>query len=55
VIGAFVAAVHDIAIERFGRIEEGSELDEWLRWATQQADRIDPLMPNPPSVLDETL
>ena len=27
--------------------------EEWLKWARDQADRLDPLSPSPPSVLDE--
>ena len=30
-----------------------SDLRNWLRWAEQQADRLDPLTPSPPSILDE--
>lgn len=33
-------------------IEEGSELEKWLDWAEQQADRLDPLVQSPPSILD---
>jgi hypothetical protein len=28
-------------------------LAEWLKWARDQADRLDPLTPSPPSILDE--
>ncbi|MFH1933295.1 MAG: hypothetical protein ABIN18_17100 [Pseudomonadota bacterium] len=28
-------------------------LVEWLKWAHDQADRLDPLSPSPPSILDE--
>ena len=35
---------------------EGSALDTWVRWASAQADRIDPLVsPKPPSILDENI
>jgi len=34
-------------------IEPGSELAEWLTWVEQQADRFDPLVKGPPSILDE--
>lgn len=27
----------------------------WLKWAHEQADRLDPLSPTPPSILDELL
>jgi hypothetical protein len=29
------------------------EVGTWLRWATDQADRLDPLKESPPSILDE--
>ena len=28
-------------------------LNEWLKWAKDQADRLDPLTKSPPSILDE--
>jgi hypothetical protein len=49
----YLAAVRELALKRHGRIEEGSELHQWLVWAGQQADRCDPLSPKPPSVLDD--
>lgn len=33
-------------------IEAGSELEKWLDWAEEQADRVDPLVQSPPSILD---
>jgi hypothetical protein len=33
-------------------IEAGSELEKWLDWAQEQADRVDPLVESPPSILD---
>ncbi len=33
-------------------IEVGSKLEKWLDWAEQQADRLDPLVQSPPSILD---
>lgn len=38
-----------------GDIAQNSDVSNWLEWATQQADRLDPLRENPPSVLDEQL
>jgi cell division protein FtsB len=35
-----------------GDPDNDADLREWLAWAGDQADRIDPLRPNPPSVLD---
>ena len=34
-------------------IETGSDFAQWLEWASQQADRLDPLAENPPSIIDE--
>ena len=33
--------------------EEQSETNAWIRWASEQADRLDPLRPSSPSVLDD--
>lgn len=33
-------------------MRKGSEAGNWLAWAMAQADRLDPLVANPPSVLD---
>ena len=42
-IRAYVEAVRQAAVESNDAIEAGSELDRWLAWVLQQADRIDPL------------
>ncbi len=42
-IRAYVEAVRQTAVQSKDAIEAGSELDRWLAWALQQADRIDPL------------
>lgn len=39
--------------QRTPEITSDEELRKWLNWATQQADRLDPLVKSPPSVLDE--
>jgi len=36
-------------------IAAGSEAAEWLAWVKQQADRFDPLVKSPPSILDESI
>ncbi len=40
-----------------GRVDElgieGDALAPWLTWATEQADRLDPFSPSPPSILDD--
>jgi hypothetical protein len=52
-VRTYIEAVKQAAIQKHGYINTGSELDNWLKWATQQADRLDPLSENPPSILDE--
>jgi hypothetical protein len=47
-IRAYLAAIKVQA--RSGRAIEGGA--EWIAWASDQADRLDPLRPTPPSVLD---
>src|SRR5438034_741856 len=42
-IRAFLGTVRANAIARHGEIRAGGELDQWLTWASEQADRIDPL------------
>jgi hypothetical protein len=39
---------------RNGVIESGNDVASWIEWAEQQANRLDPLRPSPPSILDET-
>lgn len=51
-IRAYLKAVRENALQKHGEIEPGSELDKWLTWADQQADRFDPLVESPPSILD---
>jgi hypothetical protein len=43
------------AVRGSKQIDAGSELDQWLVWANAQADRADPLVKSPHSVLDETI
>jgi hypothetical protein len=38
-----------------GARELGPDTVSWMEWALQQADRLDPLCPSPPSILDEKL
>jgi hypothetical protein len=33
-------------------IDPQSDKGQWVRWAKEQADRLDPLTPSPPSILD---
>jgi hypothetical protein len=48
----YVNVVEQSAMHNRGHIQPGSELDAWMRWAREQADRLDPLAPSPPSILD---
>jgi hypothetical protein len=52
-IRKYLAAARQSAIEQHGKINPGSEMDEWLIWAEKQADRLDPLVESPYSVLDD--
>lgn len=52
---AYIEAVRQKEMRAGGGIQSGSDLDEWIRWAHQQADRLDPLVESPYSVLDERL
>ncbi|MCC6207515.1 MAG: hypothetical protein IT488_05125 [Gammaproteobacteria bacterium] len=52
-IRAYLNAVQQEAIRKHGEVPAGSELERWLIWAVQQADRLDPLVDSPPSILDE--
>jgi len=51
----YISQVREFVTERDGAIEQGGELERWLKWADDQADRLDPFSPSPPSVLDERI
>jgi len=52
-IRQYAAAVKQAAIEKHGTISPGSQGNQWLIWAEQQADRLDPLVDSPYSVIDD--
>ncbi len=52
-IRAYIEAVRQTAIRKQQQIAEGSQLDQWLTWAHQQADHLDPLAERPSSDLNE--
>jgi len=52
-IREYVDTVKQNTISKNGEITSGSEVESWLIWATQQADRIDPLKESPFSILDQ--
>lgn len=51
----FINRSEQYYLDRDGDIEKGSEVAAWLEWARRQADRMDPFLPDPPSVLDEVI
>ena len=44
-IRAYLDAVRSVVDKRGDQIQTGSELDRWVRWATDHADHLDPLTP----------
>jgi hypothetical protein len=55
VLRAYIQTVEATARRNRDPIEDGSGFDEWLKWARRQAERLDPLVPSPPSILDERI
>jgi hypothetical protein len=49
----FINAVEAAAQAGSNPIEPKEELENWLKWAREQVDRLDPLTPSPQSILDE--
>ncbi len=39
----YISAVREAVVKKHGHIVPGSDIDQWLAWALQQADRFDPL------------
>ncbi len=52
-IRQYVEAFREAALRKHGTIELGTDVDKWITWAIRQADRLDPLVKSPPSILDE--
>lgn len=50
---AYIEAARAAAIANHGEVQPGSAHDRWLRWASEQADRIDPLKESPPCIVDQ--
>lgn len=42
-IRTYVTAFKEKFIARYGDIQAGSQLDQWMSWARRQADTMDPL------------
>jgi hypothetical protein len=49
----YIEARRQQHLAEHGAVEPDSKFAIWLAWANQQADRMDPLRPSPPSILDE--
>jgi hypothetical protein len=43
-IRSYIDAVKKWAIQKYGEIKPDGKLQQWLTWATNQADRLDPLV-----------
>jgi len=52
ILRGYIDAAEKTFVQRHGPVDPASEFGQWLVWASQQADRMDPLMPSPPSILD---
>ena len=46
-IRVYIKAVRQAAVQKHGEIAEDSQLAQWLTWANQQADHLDPMVKNP--------
>ncbi len=40
---AYLSALKDMLNAKHGEIQSGNQADQWLTWAHQHADRLDPL------------
>ena len=49
----YIQTVREAALARGETLADHSETGQWIKWATEQADRLDPLRPSPPSILDD--
>ena len=50
----YIEAIKEALVAKDGMLPEDGEAAAYLQWAAQQADRLDPLVQNPCSVLDES-
>ncbi len=53
VLRSYLAAIEDLLAKRPQPSAADSETAAWIRWAHQQADRLDPLKLSPASILDQ--
>lgn len=52
-IRRFIEAVQAASIAGSDQVPQGDDLQRWVEWASANADRIDPLVESPPSILDD--
>ena len=50
--GAYVQAVRSAGYYLKDTIMGGRDINDWCAWALEQANRLDPTITSPPSVLD---
>ena len=55
IVRQYLDAICQVLLRRHGAIPTEGQTAEYLAWARQQVDRMDPLTPSPPSVLDERI
>lgn len=51
-IREFILAVRDTSVREGQSVEPDTPMGDWIVWALQQADRLDPLTESPRSILD---
>jgi len=54
-VRSYLAEIEQVLSKRTQPVESDSDLAKWIHWAYQQADRLDPLIKSPPSILDVKL
>jgi hypothetical protein len=55
IVRDYLDTICDVLLKRDGSVPINGQAADFLRWAHKQADRLDPLMTSPPSVLDERI
>lgn len=54
-IRKYIYTVEKMKSDKDGSSRPESEFENWISWAREIADRVDPLKDNPPSILDDAL
>lgn len=49
---SFLSAARDAALQAGQSVDSGTPFGAWLKWAEEQADRMDPLKQSPASIVD---